>query len=256
MNNKIRDKGNANDIWLKPKNSKSRARRFSAVVSQIRLSNKFSILGVDQQNQGLLKREDMKVKSPTRKSKSQKKNILLLGNSHGRDIGPMLQKHLGTEYEVTSIFKPSAPLKNVVEGLASLGKDLIVIVGGSGHSLERNYHYSIEKDLNFIARRTDNTNVRFVNLLRRYDKRWMNRKLRSVNLRLDRALLGHGMSHVGVVDTTIIGRDQCTVHGLHLNSRGKKKLTLIIADRLDGGHVLGVSCIPVITHVRASPFLG
>jgi len=51
----------------------------------------------------------------------------------------MLQKHLGTDYEVTSIFKPNVPLKNV-EDLANLGKDLtrkdhIVIVGGPGNSL-------------------------------------------------------------------------------------------------------------------------
>jgi hypothetical protein len=68
MSNKIRDKDNANNIWLKPKNSKSRAHRFSANdVSHIRLSNKFSIQEVDQQSQGLLKHEDMKVKSPTGK---------------------------------------------------------------------------------------------------------------------------------------------------------------------------------------------
>jgi hypothetical protein len=62
----------------------------------------------------------------------------------------MLQNHLGTEYKVTSIFKPSVPLENVIEDLANLGKDLtkedhIVIVGGPGNSLERNYHYSIER---------------------------------------------------------------------------------------------------------------
>jgi hypothetical protein len=113
-----------------------------------------------------------------------------------------------------------------------------------------------QKDLNFIARRTDHTNVRFVNLLRRYDKPWMNRKVRSVNLRLDRALLGRGTSHIGVVDTMTTGRDEYTAHGLHLNTRGKRKLTHLIADRLDGGHVSGLSSIPVITHVRASPFLG
>jgi len=173
----------------------------------------------------------------------------------------MLQKLLGTEYEATNIFKPNAPLENVDEDLTNLGKDLtkkdhIVIVGGPGNSLERNYHYSIEKDLNFIARRTDHTNITFVNLLRRYNKPWMNRKVRSVNLQLDRALLGHGMSHVGVVDTTTIGRDEYMAHGLHLNLRGKRNLTLLISDRLDGGHVSGVSSIPVTTHVRASPFLG
>ena len=84
----------------------------------------------------------------------------------------------------------------------------------------------------------------------------MNRKVRSANLRLDRALLGRGTSHIGVVDTMTIGRDEYMAHGLHLNSRGKRKLTHLIADRLDGGHQSGVSSILVITHVRASPFLG
>jgi hypothetical protein len=107
-------------------------------------------------------------------------------------------------------------------------------VGGPGNNLERNHHYSIEKDLNFIARRTDHT-VRFVNLLRRYDESWMNRRVRSVNLRLDRALLGHGMSHLGVIDTATIGREEYIAHSLHLNPRGKRKLMLHIADKLDGG---------------------
>ena len=135
-------------------------------------------------------------------------------------------------------------------------KDHIVIVGGPENSLERNYHYSIEKDLNFIARRADHTNVRFVNLLRRHNEPWINRKVRSVNLRLDWALLGHGMSHLSVIDTTTIGIEEYITHGLHLNSRGKRKLMHLIADKLDGGHVSGVSSIPVIMRARTAPFLG
>jgi hypothetical protein len=89
MSNKIRDKDNAKDIWLKPKNSKSRARRFSADdVSHIRLSNKFSNLEVDQQRQGLLKYEDMKVKSPTGQSKSQKKRYCFLEVVMGGILDP------------------------------------------------------------------------------------------------------------------------------------------------------------------------
>jgi len=182
----VRDNDNTNDIWLKPKNPKSRARRFSANdMSHIRLSNKFGVLEADHQNQGSLKHKDMKIKSLTGKS-VRKKKILLLGSSHGRNIGPLLQNHFGTEYEATSIFKPNARLENIVEDLENLGKDLtkkahIVIVGGPENSLERNYHYSIEKDLNFIAGRTDHT-VRFVNLLSRHDEPWINRKVGSVNL--------------------------------------------------------------------------
>ena len=124
-NDLVRGNDNTNDIWFKPKNPKSRARRFSANdMSHMRLSNKFGVLETDQQNQGSLKHKDMKIKSLTGKSNSQKKKILLLGSSHGHNIGPLLQNHLGTEYEVMSIFKPNAPLENIVEDLENLGKDL------------------------------------------------------------------------------------------------------------------------------------
>jgi hypothetical protein len=76
-----------------------------------------------------------------------------------------------------------------------------------------------------------------------------------VNVWLDQALSGHATSHVGVTDTLTIVREEFTTHGLHLNSRGKMKLTLLIADGLNGGHVSGVSSIAVINHARASSFL-
>jgi hypothetical protein len=44
-------------------------------------------------------------------------------------------------------------------------------------------------------------------------------------------------------------------HGLHLNSRGKTRLTHLMAESICGGHVPSMnSSIPVITHTRASPF--
>jgi hypothetical protein len=144
-NNLVRGSDNTNDIWFKPKNPKSRARRFSANdMSHIRLSNKFSVLETNQQIQGSLKHKDMKIKSLT--WKSVRKKLLLLRSSHGGNIGPLLQYHLGSEYEVTNIFKPNAPLENIVEDLAHLGKDLTirdhtVTVGGPENSLEKNYHY-------------------------------------------------------------------------------------------------------------------
>jgi hypothetical protein len=70
----ITDKDNASDNWIKPKNSRSRARRLSADgVSYIGLSSKFSILDDDQQSQGLLEREGTKVKSLKGKSKVRRK---------------------------------------------------------------------------------------------------------------------------------------------------------------------------------------
>jgi hypothetical protein len=40
-------------------------------------------------------------------------------------------------------------------------------------------------------------------------------------------------------------------HGLHLNSRGNKRLTQLIADSFVGGNASGI----VITHSRVSPIL-
>jgi hypothetical protein len=82
----------------------------------------------------------------------------------------------------------------------------------------------------------------------------MNKKVRSINIRLDWALLGHGLSHIGVIDTTAIVREEYMNHGLHLNWRGKRKLTLLIARKLGDDHMSSSSSIPVITHARASPF--
>ena len=113
------------------------------------------------------------------------------------ETGPTLQEHLVTEYEITSILKPNAPLANITVDLRELGNDLnkrdhIIIVGGPGNSLDINYQYSFENDINCIAERSNNTNVRFEILFWRHDRPWINRKVRNVNLRLDRALMGCG----------------------------------------------------------------
>ena len=112
---------------------------------------------------------------PEKEERKQKKKNLLLGSNHGRDIGLMLQDKLGTEYKVSSIFKPNAPLAKVIENIDMLGKDLtkqdhIDVVGGPGNNLDINYnHYSVGEDLNFISKRTGNTNVGFVNLFIRHN---------------------------------------------------------------------------------------
>jgi hypothetical protein len=96
--------------------------------------------------------------------------------------------------------------------------------------------------------------VGYINLFERHDKQWMNGRVRSMNLWFGQTLMRHGMSHIGVTDTSSIARQDCTKRGLHLNSRGKKRLLDLTAERVSG-HLSGISSIPVITHARASPFL-
>jgi hypothetical protein len=128
-------------------------------------------------------------------------------------------------------------------------------VRGPENSLERNYHYSIENYLIFITERTSNTSVNFVNFFEKHDKPWMHGRVRSMNLLFDRSLLRRDMSHITVTDKSSFVRKNYNMDGLHLNSRGKKRLMQLISERVVGGHASGISSIPVITHARASRLL-
>jgi hypothetical protein len=67
-----------------------------------------------------------------------------------------------------------------------------------------------------------------------------------VNLWLDKAMMGHGKAHIGI-DVASFVSDDYTAHGLHLNSRGKRRLTHLIAERISGGHMSSVSSIPLLS---------
>lgn len=51
-----------------------------------------------------------------------------------------------------------------------------------------------------------NNDVGYVNLFKRHDKPWMNEKVRSVNLQLDRDLMRCGMSHTHIMSTASFSR--------------------------------------------------
>jgi hypothetical protein len=63
----------------------------------------------------------------TEKNKN-KRILLLLGSSNGREIGPMVQENLGTKYDMCSIFKPSDPHAKVVEDIGKICKGLTKII--------------------------------------------------------------------------------------------------------------------------------
>jgi hypothetical protein len=90
--------------------------------------------------------------------------------------------------------------------------------------------------------------VDFINLFEKHNKPWMNGRVRSKNLWLDRVLLRRDMSHITVTDTSSFVMEDYTMHSLHLNSRGKKRQ--LIAESVVGGHASGISSI------RVKPMLG
>lgn len=244
------------DFKVVPRRNRRR-RRFSAEdVSEIKLTNRFNVLETMEVDQPSLNPpQQASAEVDDRKSK-----VLLLGSSHGRGIANLLKEELGTDYEICSIVKPSAGLTHVTEDLVKLSsgftkRDHIVIVGGPGNSLDRDASYSVEKDLENISKDSRHTNVEVVELFDRHDKPWLHSRVRSMNARLGRALIRPDASHIGVIEVGNIKRDDYTYHGLHLNSRGKKKLSHLIANRIKGRIPVITNIIPAVHH-RASPFLG
>jgi len=62
--------------------------------------------------------------------------------------------------------------------------------------------------------------------------------------------IGLGNSHIGIIDTTSIVKEEFMTHGLHLNLWCKRKLKLLLAKHLGDNQVLGISNIPCITIAR------
>lgn len=168
-----------------------------------------------------------------------RRKVLLLGSSHGRGVGQILQEKLGDRYQVTNFFKPSACLSQVVEDIGSLCKDFskqdhVVIVGGVGNSIDRDQGYSIECDLVKIASATTHTNVGLVPAFVRHDQPQLNRSVRRVNMELDQLRRAATLSDIGLVPVEAIDRGDFTRHGLHLNRKGKGKLAGLLAKSIRG----------------------
>jgi len=87
-----------------------------------------------------------------------KRKILLLGSSHGREIWPIFLEHLGTQYDITSIFKPNEHFVNVAEDLRKLGNDFtkrdhIIVLEGHATSHITRLHIRIKSMPSSIYRR-------------------------------------------------------------------------------------------------------
>ena len=99
-------------------------------------------------------------KVPGRKSK-----VLLLADSNGRYCGNLLRSGLGSDFEVCSIFKPSAKMSQVIENVEQLTKDFteqdtVIINAGSNdlqskeNEIENNVRLALCK-INDVTRKTN-----------------------------------------------------------------------------------------------------
>lgn len=157
--------------------------------------------------------------------------MLLLGDSHGRNLGPILKDLCFKKFEILSIFKPNAKLGQIVEDIFKLTKhftheDVVIVLGGTNDFTDGRISKSILKKILFVSKYT---NVIMNNVPYRYDSPGKNKFIYNFNKYLYNATENFKNCQrtqniiLNDINGFLIPKDY-TQRGLHLNAGGKKKL--------------------------------
>jgi len=190
---------------------------------------------------------------PTRNArKRQKKKVLLLADSNGRYCGDQLQNGLGDNFEVCTIFKPSAKINQVIENVEHLTKnftqeDVVIIHAGSNDLplQDQETAQNISQAMRKLKNLSNRTKVIVNSIPARYDDYLLHQKVRFANNLIEQAFDGGiGKNIVLCNQMEKMGRDLFAKDGLHYNRIGKAHL----CERLVA-MIKGQLCNDVRSHV-------
>lgn len=147
-----------------------------------------------------------------------------------------MKNHLRKNFEVSGLVKPGASAEilanSAMSDIANLTKsDVVVFCGGSNDVSQNNAKIALKHISNFVNV-NNNTNIILLSAPHRHDlmeSSCVNNEIRSFNMKL--------MKHVKTINHTTVletnTKRKCyTLHGLHLNGRGKEKVAKQIAAQL------------------------
>lgn len=171
------------------------------------------------------------------------KCINLYADSHGRGISKILRTNM-TNSLIESIVKPNAILNDIIPEKKKCndknGREIkifnpnqytLIIAGtndvdrGRGRKLYQNFKH-------FINNNKDSNKLIITTLLTRHDlphDHLINTNSAKINSSL---LKLNEEGRVGVIDVSLMKRNCFTMHGLHLNGRGKHKLSEMIVEKM------------------------
>lgn len=170
-----------------------------------------------------------KVTAPTTpKAKvARKKRVVILADSHGRNVSKLVQERLGDDYSVTAIFKPGAPMREVLRGAEtfSADADAVVVLGGT-NDISSAGRLDLAAFLPVLRRLKRKVIVS--RLPRRFDSRPEDEATMEANRLLD----NHRRDFKVRDFFSNLNRSNYTKHGLHLNVSGKRILAANIANEV------------------------
>jgi hypothetical protein len=168
-------------------------------------------------------------------------NLLLLGDSHTRDLAERISCSLKNSFSVTGIAKPNADIKGIISPTHFASdnltkRDTIIFCSGT-IDISKNESKSGLRSLKEFVQWTKNTNVILLETPLRYElplSSCVNIEVKLFNKRM-RGLMTP-FSHVKVISIST-EREHHTRHGLHLNKKGKHWVTNNIVKEIRNLHL-------------------
>jgi len=154
---------------------------------------------------------------------------------------------------------PDAGLQNITKLAKSevstlTNRDMIIVCGGSNDVNRNMSQMGLNSLKNFVNLRT-NTNVLILALPSRHDlthDSCVNKEIHSFNRKLHKIMKNKEM--VNILDCNI-AREGFTRHGQHLNSPGKSKVALLIAQYLTTSKYSNIDPIPMKWETTTPDFI-
>lgn len=198
---------------------------------------------IDQKNHQVesnIVAENLKNKSTKYiKDKVFNSNVLILADSHGRQLAGIISDLLPKNFTVQSIFKPNARFEEVVKNCASLATnfaemDHVIVFAGCNNALQTGKIQisSIESTLNALK----HTNTYFVSIPYFKNRKILNNIIYGLNTLLYDAIkmaVLKKRQQVRFLDINLyVNQHHFTNHGLHLRQSGKLILSNHIVSKI------------------------
>lgn len=183
-------------------------------------------------------KQSKKAVQPKQKT-TNRKQILLFSDSHGRSLRQLLHDKLGGRFNVTSVIKPNATIQQVTSGVdcdaSNLGSSDHVVVLGGTNNIDLEEEFDVKSVVRGIAEKTKHTNLVIGTIPLRHDRSDLNVKIRKINI--DLVMEGLKYEHVKVLSLSNMPVNSYTSHGLHFNNKGKTEVCNSIAGKITCAHL-------------------
>lgn len=174
---------------------------------------------------------------PTTISTENKRKLLILSDSHGRNLLNFTRNF--ENYETQVIFKPNAAMAEIVKDIQGLtngygAEDFVFVMGGSND----NYAGFQIRTLKTIVEVSSRTNVILAYVPYRYDHSHLNNQIFILNSKIHDFIDKHKepTDLISILDVNrLLHRRHFTGHGLHISNKGKKLLMGCLS-----GHIMEI----------------